>query len=117
MNRKANTRQDFYTIILFNEFIQLSSGCRRPSCVSSLLSDPAGVGGWHCVPHPERLIANQELVDSLMSELRGYLKLNLVEHVYIIQIELVQFIINHKGLYSTCLFVSLICIELQLIPD
>ena len=24
------------------------------------LSDPAGVGGWHCVPHPERLIANQE---------------------------------------------------------
>ena len=24
------------------------------------LSDPAGVGGWHCVPHAERLIANQE---------------------------------------------------------
>ena len=25
------------------------------------LSDPAGLGGWHCLPHPERLIANQEL--------------------------------------------------------
>ena len=26
------------------------------------LSDPAGVGGCHCLPHPERLIANQEYV-------------------------------------------------------
>ena len=25
------------------------------------LWDPAGVGGQRCVPHPERLIANQEL--------------------------------------------------------
>ena len=25
-----------------------------------LLSDPAGLGGWHCVQHPERLIANQQ---------------------------------------------------------
>ena len=25
------------------------------------LLDPAGVGGWHCPPYPERLIANQEL--------------------------------------------------------
>ena len=25
------------------------------------LSNPAGVGGWHCPPHPQRLIANQEL--------------------------------------------------------
>ena len=24
------------------------------------LSNPAGVGGWHCPPYPERLIANQE---------------------------------------------------------
>ena len=24
------------------------------------LSDPAGVGGCHCPPYPERLIANQE---------------------------------------------------------
>ena len=24
------------------------------------LLDPAGVGGCHCLPHPERLIANQE---------------------------------------------------------
>ena len=24
------------------------------------LLDPAGVGGCHCFPHPERLIANQE---------------------------------------------------------
>ena len=26
------------------------------------LLDPAGVGGCHCLPHPERLIANQELI-------------------------------------------------------
>ena len=26
------------------------------------LSNPAGVGGWHCPLHPERLIANQELL-------------------------------------------------------
>ena len=25
------------------------------------LSDPAGVGGCHCQPHPERLLANQGL--------------------------------------------------------
>ena len=24
------------------------------------LLDPAGVGGCHCLPHPDRLIANQE---------------------------------------------------------
>ena len=24
------------------------------------LLDTAGMGGWYCVPHPERLIANQE---------------------------------------------------------
>ena len=29
------------------------------------LSDPAGVGGWHCVPHPERLIANQEYIQGV----------------------------------------------------
>ena len=28
------------------------------------LLDPAGVGGRHCLPHPERLIANQELYRS-----------------------------------------------------
>ena len=28
------------------------------------LSDPAGMGGWRCLSHPERLIANQEYVSS-----------------------------------------------------
>ena len=31
------------------------------------LSDPAGVGGGHCLPYPERLIANQELFKSRMA--------------------------------------------------
>ena len=35
-------------------------GTTQRNIVIVPFSDPAGVGGWHCVPHPERLIANQE---------------------------------------------------------
>ena len=34
------------------------------------LSDPAGVGGCHCLPHPERLIANQEYLRPSMQILK-----------------------------------------------
>ena len=35
-------------------------GTTQRNILSIPLSDPASVGGWHCLPHPKRLIANQE---------------------------------------------------------
>ena len=37
-------------------------GTTQRNMLSIPLSDPAGVGGWHCLPYPDRLIANQGAV-------------------------------------------------------
>ena len=39
------------------------------------LLDPAGVGFWHCPPHPERLIANQGLLAYFACFVFGFSKL------------------------------------------
>ena len=46
-------------------------GTTQKNMLLVTLSDPAGVGGWHCLPHPQRLIANQEYIATSQHWIRG----------------------------------------------
>ena len=49
-----------YWWFAFDIMAAMLGGTTQRNILFVPLSDPAGVGGWHCVQHPERLIANQQ---------------------------------------------------------